>query len=286
MTLTREFEYRRAESVDEAMALLASLGPEAKLLAGGHSLIPAMKVRLAAPSALVDLGGIAELRSIDPVDGGVRIGAMVTHTAVAESDAVRASAPALAEAAAGIGDLQVRNSGTIGGSLAHADPAADYPALVLALDATIRTAGSGGSRTIAADDFFTGMFATALEDGEIITAVTVPASMGAAYVKWAHPASRYAVVGVAACLAGTDGRCSSARVAVTGAASSAFRIGALEEALVGADPAGVDVGGIVANAVDAGSLMSDSGASAEFRAHLTAVMAARAVGEAATRAGI
>lgn len=286
MTVTRDFQYRRAGSIEEATSLLASLGPDAKALAGGHSLIPTMKVRLAAPAALVDLGGISELRRIEPVEGGVRVGAMVTHTEVAESRVVRTTAPALAEAAAGIGDLQVRNRGTLGGSLAHADPVADYPALLLALNGTVETAGPGGRREIAADDFFVGMFTTALEEQELITAVTFPEARGAAYVKWPNPASRYAVVGVAASLEGSGGRCAAARVAVTGAAATPFRLEALEAALTGSASSDVAVEEVVAGTIRPEDLMSDSAGSAPYRAHLTAVMARRAVARAAERAGV
>ena len=295
MSVTREFDFHRAGSVDEALRLLGSLGEDAKLLAGGHSLIPTMKIRLAAPTALIDLGGIAELKAIEAVDGdgGVRIGAMASHNDVATSELVARTVPALAEAASGIGDLQVRNSGTIGGSLAHADPAADYPALLLALDGTVEARSAGGRRTIRADDFFTGMFSTALGDGhstlgshEMITGVVFGATSGAAYAKWPNPASRYAVTGVAAALEGSGGRCTSARVAVTGAAAVPFRLTAVEEALLGAPLAQVDVAAVAAGALDPEELLSDSAGSGAYRAHLTGVMAARAVATAAERGGI
>jgi carbon-monoxide dehydrogenase medium subunit len=286
MTVTRDFDFHRASSVEEAIRLLGSLEGDAKLLAGGHSLIPTMKVRLAAPDALIDLGAIEALRSIESVDGGVRIGAMATHNDVATSVAVGQAVPALAEAAEGSGDLQVRNSGTIGGSLAHADPSADYPALVLALNATIETASSGGTRTIAADDFFTGMFATALGEQELITGVVFGAAPAAAYVKFPNPASRYAVTGVAVSLAGTPGQVTGARVGVTGARVVPFRLTALEDALTSGPLDGVNVAAVVAAALDPAELLTDSAASAAYRAHLTGVMAARAVALAADRGGL
>ncbi len=260
------FEYHRPASVAEAVRLLREK-PEAKLLAGGHTLIPTLKQRLAQPSDLVDLGGIAELRGIREEGGALVIGAATPHGEVETSDLVRRTIPALAHLAGEIGDPQVRNRGTIGGSIANNDPAADWPAAVLGLGATVRT----DRREIAADDFFTGMFETALEADEIVTAVVFPRPRRAAYAKFPNPASRYAMVGVF--VAETDG---GVRVAVTGAAPCVFRLTALERALA-ANFAPEAVDGVT---VDASELNSDIHASADYRAHLVKVMAKRAIASA------
>jgi len=257
------FNYQKAKSVADAAAAL-SKGGDAKLLAGGQSLIAALKLRLAAPSDLIDLGGIKELAGITVDAAGITIGAMTRHAEVAASEHVRAKIPALARLAGGIGDRMVRNMGTIGGSLAHNDPVADYPAAVLGLNATVNT----NKRKIAADDFFKGMFETALQTGEIIVSVSFPVPKRAAYVKFRNQASGYAIVGVMA--AETAG---GVRVAVTGAASSVFRVAAMEKALA-ANWSPDAVAGI---AVPAGELNSDMHASPEYRAHLITVMARRAV---------
>ncbi len=262
-----DFSYHLPGSLDEAASALAG-AEDGALLAGGQTLIPTLKQRLASPSDVVDLGGIAELRGISAAEGVVTIGAMTTHAEVAASAAVGAAIPALAALAGGIGDPQVRNVGTIGGSLANSDPAADYPAAVLALNATVHT----NRREIAADDFFTGMFETALEDGEIITAVHFPKPVRAAYAKFRNPASRYAVVGVM--VAETGG---GVRVAVTGAAPSVFRATEMERALAG-DFSASALDGVT---VPADGLNSDIHASADYRAHLVGVMARRAVAAAA-----
>jgi aerobic carbon-monoxide dehydrogenase medium subunit len=261
------FKYQKPGSVAEAAAAL-SKGGDVKLLAGGQSLIAAMKLRLSAPSDLVDLGGIKELTGIKVERAGITIGAMTRHAEVARSADILARIPALAGLAGGIGDRMVRNMGTLGGSLAHNDPVADYPAAVLGLGATVNT----NRRTIAADDFFKGMFETALQTDEIILSVSFPLPKRAAYVKFRNPASRYAIVGVMA--AETGG---GVRVAVTGAASGVFRVAAMEQAL-GANWSPDAIAGIV---VPAAGLNSDLHASAEYRAHLVTVMACRAV-EAAT----
>jgi carbon-monoxide dehydrogenase medium subunit len=282
------FDYAQAGSVQDALSLMDRHGDGAKLLAGGHSLLPAMKLRLSAPAVLIDVNGIDELRQISADGGHLHLGALVTHRMVEYSDVVRAKCPVLAEAVSLIGDPQVRNRGTIGGSLAHADPAADYPALVLALGATIEVAGASGRRTIAARDYFVGMFTTALQPKEMITKVSIPvleAGSGAAYAKFANPASRYAVVGVAALVqVDGQGRCTAARVGVTGAAPSAFRAEKVEQALVGQALDAQAVGQAVAGMVDPADLMSDLSGSADYRAHLCAVMAKRAILDAAARA--
>ncbi len=281
------FEYQRAGSVEEAVAQLQSHGGEAKLLAGGHSLIPTMKLRLNAPTMLVDLGGISGLDGIEASGNQVHIGAMATHRSVEMSDIVKQHCPAVAETASGIGDPQVRNKGTIGGSLAHADPAADYPAIVLALNATITVHGPGGERSITADDFFTGMFDTALDDAEIITRVSFPAgssSSGTAYAKFPNPASRFAVVGVAAHITMDGGRCVDARIGITGAAPCAFRATAMEDALKGTSLDGESIAAACQHKPDEDDMLSDLSGSAAYRAHLCGVMARRAIMAAAKQA--
>ena len=262
------FNYHRPLSIEEAVSLAGGT-PEGRLLAGGQTLIPTLKQRLANPSDLIDISGIAELKQLSTEgDGGSLVaGAMCTHASVAASDMVRNSISALADLADGIGDAQVRNQGTIGGSLANNDPAADYPAAVLGLGATVRT----DHREIAADDFFTGMFETALEPAEMIRDVVFPVPSKAGYAKFANPASRYAIVGVFVSQ-GAGG----VRVAVTGAGPAVFRVPAMEQALSGDFSAGA-LEGI---SVDAGSLNTDIHASAEYRAHLVNVMAKRAVAAA------
>jgi carbon-monoxide dehydrogenase medium subunit len=262
------FNYQKTKSVADAAAALAK-NSDAKLLAGGQSLIAAMKLRLAQPAQLIDLGDVAELRGIKVDGGAVTIGAMTRHAEVAASAEVKKAIPALAALAGGIGDRMVRNMGTIGGSVANNDPAADYPAALVGLGATVHT----NKRKIAADDFFKGMFETALQEGEIITAVSFPIAKRAAYMKFKNPASRYALVGVF--VAETA---SGPRVAVTGAGPGVFREAAMEKALT-AKFAPESVASI---AVKADGLNSDIHASAEYRAHLITVMAKRAVAAALT----
>jgi aerobic carbon-monoxide dehydrogenase medium subunit len=291
----RDFQFHRPRSVADAVALLRA-NDSAKLLAGGQSLLPVMKLGLAEPTDLVSLAAIAAapegggsrgfhdpqaLREIraeppDPADpaghsGPERlvIGALVTHDEVSTSDVVRRLIPGLAALAAGIGDAQVRNRGTIGGSLAHADPAADYPAAVLALGATIET----DRRRIPADDFFTGLFTTALAADEIITAVSFPVPERSAYAKFPHRASKYALVGV---MVAKPRGSVAVRVAVTGAGPKAFRLPALEAALAARFTPDAAGRGVMAG-LASGDLRSDGEASAEYRAHLVTVMARRAI---------
>lgn len=259
------FDYKRPHSVAEASAALGT-GEGTKLLAGGQTLIPTLKLRLANPSTIVDLGRIAGLSGIARRGGSLVIGAMTTHAAVAESGEVRSAIPGLAALAEGIGDPHVRHRGTIGGSVANNDPAADYPAAVLALGATVTTT----KRSLGADDYFKGLFTTALDDGEIITEISFPVPQSFTYAKFANPASRYALVGVA--VARTA---SGPRVAVTGAGSSGvFRWAAAEQALA-ANFSAAALAGLKPNAAD---MMADIHAAADYRAHLVGVMARRAVG--------
>ena len=281
------FDYHRPASISEALNLLQKYGDDASLLAGGHSLLPAMKLRLSTPGHLVDIGRIDELRQIRQDGGHVIIGAGATHHDVESSDLVVADAPLMAQSAAAIGDVQVRNAGTIGGSIAHADPAADYPAALLASDGIVDMLGPNGTRSIAATDFFRDLFDTALEPGEIITAIRVPdlvASTGTAYLKFPHPASRFAVCGCAAAVTVSDGSCVSARVAFNGIASAAFRDTGVENALAGAALAEDSVRAAVAGAADGKELLEDSFAGEDFRRQLARVYARRAVLAAAANA--
>jgi carbon-monoxide dehydrogenase medium subunit len=262
----RAFDYHRPATLKEALSLLRK-NPDARPIAGGQSLIPVLKLRLAGPPALVDLGAIEELRGIT-IDGGtLSIGALTRHSEVASSRDVAMSIPALARLADGIGDRQVRNQGTLGGALANSDPAADYPAAALGLGATITT----NKRAIAADKFFTGLYETALRPGEIITSVAFPLPKRAAYVKFRNPASRFAIVGVFV----SEGA-GTVRVAVTGAANCAFRVRAMEKKLA----SGFTPDAIARIKVPPEGLNSDLHASAEYRAHLITVMAQRAVAAA------
>jgi carbon-monoxide dehydrogenase medium subunit len=261
------FDYQRPQSVADAAQLLSSR-PDAKVLAGGHTLLPAMKLRLANPGTIVDLSRVSELRGIEKRGSGLAIGAMTTHDEVANSPIVRAAIPGLCHVAGSIGDPHVRNCGTIGGSIANNDPAADYPGALLALDATVVT----NKREIRADDFFTGLFSTALADDEIITGVTFPAATRFAYEKFPNPASRFALVGVAVAQVG-----GGARVAVTGAGSSgAFRLPAMEPAL----QKSWSPQSLAGLTVPAANLSSDIHADAAYRAHLIGVLARRAVAKA------
>jgi carbon-monoxide dehydrogenase medium subunit len=260
------FEYSKATSVDAAADALKK-DDEAKLVAGGMTLIPTLKQRLAQPTALIDLGGVDALKGITVSGDTVTIGAMTTHDAVANSADVAKAIPALAQLANLIGDPAVRNRGTIGGSISNNDPAADYPAALVGLGATVKTT----SREIAADDFFVDLFETALEDGEIVTAVSFPVPEKAGYMKFPNPASRYAIVGVFVAKT-KDG----ARVAVTGAGPCAYRVPEMEAALASnwSPDAVADI------KVSDDGLNSDIHASAEYRAHLVTVMAKRAVAAA------
>jgi aerobic carbon-monoxide dehydrogenase medium subunit len=259
------FDFQRPSSLADATRAAQAGG--AKVLAGGQTLLASMKLRLANPEVLVDLGGIPELAGIRREGNALVIGAMTRHADVAASPEVQSAIPALAELAGGIGDRQVRAMGTIGGSVANNDPAACYPAGLLALNATVQTT----KRKIAADDFFQGLFATALEEGELITAVSFPVAKRAAYIKFKQPASRFALIGV--CVAQTD---SGVRVAVTGGGSGVFRHAGLEQALT----KNFTPEAAAAVKVDAGELSSDLHASAAYRANLISVLAQRAVAKA------
>lgn len=263
-----EFDYHKAASVDDALKSLSG-ADDGKLLAGGMTLLPTMKQRLASPDVLVDLAGIADIKGICKDGDQIVVGAMTTHAEVNLSALVQSEIPALAELAGLIGDPQVRNRGTIGGSVANADPSADYPAALVGLNATVTT----NSRSIPADEFFVDLFETALDEEEIIVSVSFPVAKRAAYMKFPNPASRYAVVGTFVSEL-ADG---SIRVAVTGAGGSVFRQSEMEAAL-SQNFAADAIEGI---AVDADDFNEDIHASAEYRAHLVGVMARRAVAKIA-----
>jgi carbon-monoxide dehydrogenase medium subunit len=278
-----DFEYAAPTSLEEALALL-SRNPEAKVLAGGHSLLPAMRIRLMDPPMLVDIGKIRELRGIR-ANGNVSIGALTTYRDIETSADLAARMPMLVECASNVGDPQVRNVGTIGGSVAHADPAADMPAVVLALGAEMKVRGPNGERIIPVDDFFVDMLQSAVEPGEILTEISIPAMparMGSAYEKFKHPASGYAIVGVAVMVHLDDaGSVSDCRIAVTGAGPKAQRARAAEDALKG----GGDIDAAAARASEGLDYIGDISASEEYRAHLARVLTKRALNRAMEQAG-
>jgi aerobic carbon-monoxide dehydrogenase medium subunit len=272
------FAYHRPDTIDAAVKLLSGLGDEARVLAGGHSLIPAMKLRLAQPTALVDLGAVRELRAIEERSGRLRIGAMATHADILGSSLVAKRCPLLVQAAYHIGDTQVRNLGTIGGSLAHADPAADWPAVVLALEAEFEVAGPSGPRTIVAADFFVDVLQTSLQPGEILTYINVPATSNAvAYVKTEQKASGFALCGVAAAI---DRGTRQVRIGITGVGPVAYRAQAVERTLQGADITAESIANASSLAAEGVTPLSDIHASAEFRTHLATVNTARALRQA------
>lgn len=281
------FEYYRPTSVAEAARLLTQHA-EAKVLAGGHSLLPVLKLRLAAPSALIDIAGLDELKGIQAGAGTVKIGALTTHAQVASSREVARHCPVLAEAAAQIGDLQVRNRGTIGGSLAHADPGADYPTVMLALRATMTASNGSASRDIPAESFFTDLFTTALKPGELLTSVTVPGygkGTGAAYLKHKHPASGYAVVGVAALLSVAGGTFDKVSLVVGGATARPVRALEAEQALAGQPADEATLRAAIRKVADSiTDPMGDVYASGDFRTHLATVLSGRALVSAWERA--
>lgn len=276
-----KFEYQRANSLDEAISLMNQTG--GKLLAGGHSLIPTLKLRLADPGTLIDIGRIASLVGISQSNGSFSIGALTTHAAIAAATELP---PALTEAASWIGDPQVRNRGTVGGNVAHADPASDLPTVLVALGATIHVQGSGGSRSIPAEDFFVDLFATALRDDEIITSVEIPRDdTGSAYAKLFNPASRYAIVGAAAKVGVADGSIQSARIAIGGLTPSATRATSVENALLNAPTSDESIEAAAAQVSnDLTDVMGDIHASEEYRRAMAPVYIRRALKKAIERA--
>ena len=278
------FDYARATSLDDAIARLQAAGSAGKLIAGGHSLVPLMKLRLSEPTVLIDIAHIPDFAGVREAGGRIEIGAGTTHHDVATSTLLRDRCPVLAEAAATIGDQQVRNRGTLGGSLAHADPAADYPAVMLALDAEFHLKGPGGWRVVKAADFFQGMLTVDLAADEILARVAFAPLRTAAYAKLHQRASRFAIVGVAAALDVRDGVVASARVGLTGAASSPSRLESVESALAGQP---VSAGAVAAAAAVAGDgiedLNDDIHASADYRRAMIRVFTRRALDRALAR---
>ena len=282
------FDYHSAATVQEALSLLAQFGDDAKLLAGGHSLLPVMKLRFAAPAHLIDIGRIAGLSTITDAGSAVHIGATARHADVHASPIVRAKAPLLAEVAGQIGDPLVRNMGTIGGSIAHADPGADFPAAMLALGASLVLSGANGTRTLAADDFFTDVFSTALQPGEMLTEVRIPvagAGSGGAYEKNPDPASGYAIVGIAVQLQVSGGTITSAGVGMTGLAPMVRRLTGVESALVGKPANATTAAAAAAHAADGLSFDDDARGSAAYKVHLAKVHAGRAITRALAASG-
>jgi len=282
------FDYHTPGSVQEAISLLGKLRDDAKLLAGGHSLIPMMKLRLAQPKHLIDLRKVPGLAGIREDAGSIALGAMTTHWQVESSKLLQAKIPVVSDAAGMIGDPQVRNLGTIGGSLAHADPAADMPAVMIALGAEFVIEGARGRRTVKVDDFFKGLMMTAVGPDEILAEIRVPvppAGSGAAYLKFPHPASRFAVVGVCAALT-VDGKgiCTKAGVGVTGAGTKAVRAKGVEAGLAGKALDQTAIEAAAAKAADGVDVQADLQGSAEYKSHLLRVHARRAIEAALGRA--
>ncbi len=282
-----KFDYFRAASVEEAVALLHR-HRDAKVLAGGHSLLPILKLRLAHPQALVDIGRIHILRGISHHNGTMRIGALTSHATVAASDALLEDCPLLVEAAGLIGDPQVRNKGTIGGSIAHADPASDLPAVLVAMGATINMSGPGGDRSVAAREFFTGLLETAIADDEILTSIDVPrmhaGANGTCYLKFEHPASGYAIVGAAAMVSGGRASAAGVELALNGVTVTPHRATAVGEALAGTSLTDADIDRAVDKHLRIEHALSDIQASSEYRVELAKVYGKRALATARDRA--
>ena len=279
-----EFDYKRATSLDDAISLLQQSNGEGKFLAGGHSLIPLMKLRLSEPGVLIDIARIPQLQGIREKDGKVEIGAASTHTDIATSEIVRRLCPVVAEAAAEIGDPQVRNRGTIGGSLAHADPAADYPAVMVALDAEIHIKGPGGWRAVKAGDFFQGMFTVDLAEDELIAGVQIAPAPTAGYAKLHQRASHYAIVGVAVSLDMDGNTCRSARIGLTGASTHAQRLTQVEASLAGKELSQANIDAAANLAADGlEDVNSDIHASEAYRRAMVKVFTRRAIQKAVGR---
>jgi carbon-monoxide dehydrogenase medium subunit len=283
--ISTAFEYSRAASVDDALAQLSASKGEGKLIAGGHSLVPLMKLRLSEPKALIDIARIPELSGIRQSGSAFEIGAGTVHHEVATSSVLKQACPMLTEAAASIGDQQVRNRGTLGGSLAHADPAADYPAVMLALDADINVKGPKGARSVKASSFFQGLFTVDLAKDEIIVSVQFTPVKAAAYAKLHQRASHFAIVGVAAVLQASGGTIQSARVGLTGASSHATRLTNVEQALAGKPLNQKSIEDAARNAgAGVQDINSDIHASEEYRRAMIAVFTERALASALARA--
>ena len=274
-----EFDYVRASSIEEAISLKRA-NEDSSLLAGGHSLIPAMKLRLSTPQKLIDISGLDQLKNISNNGSYISIGALCTHKQCAESDIIQSNCPALSDAASVIGDPHVRNKGTLGGALAHSDPQADYPGVVLALNATIIVEGSGGERTIEAVDYFTGLWETALGENEILTEVRIPtdhANANSCYLKFPQPASRYPYVGCGVSLSSSSGTCLDIRVGFSGVGEWAFRDSGIESALKGQPLNESTIASAADKAAEGKAVLSDHFVSEEYRRAMAQVYAKRAL---------
>ena len=279
------FEYFAPTALDEALSLLQEHGDDAKVLAGGHSLIPTMKLRLAEPAVIIDIGGIGSLKGISESGGNLVIGALTTHHELENSDLVQQKVPLLAQTAAKIGDVQVRNKGTIGGSLAHADPAADWPATILALDADLQIIGPNGERTVKATDFFQGLYETDLGDDEILTAihVSIPdANTKGTYLKLHQVASGFALTGVAVVLTKSGDTCQSVAVGITGVSDAPYRASGVESGLTGSALNAENIAAAAERAVDGITALEDIHASEAYRQNLAKVYTRRAIEAAAS----
>ena len=279
------FEYFAPTALDEALSLLQEHGDDAKVLAGGHSLIPTMKLRLAEPAVIIDIGGIGSLKGISESGGNLVIGALTTHHELESSDLVQQKVPLLAATAAEIGDVQVRNKGTIGGSLAHADPAADWPATILALDADLQITGPNGERTVKATDFFQGLYETDLGDDEILTAihVSIPdANTKGTYLKLHQVASGFALTGVAVVLTKSGDTCQSVAVGITGVSDAPYRASGVESGLTGSALSAENIAAAAERAVDGITALEDIHASEAYRQNLAKVYTRRAIEAAAS----
>jgi aerobic carbon-monoxide dehydrogenase medium subunit len=286
--ISTQFDYVCAQTLDEALTLLAQ-NEDAKILAGGHSLIPAMKLRLAMPPLLIDIGRIPDLSYIREEGNQIRIGAMTSHYQIESSELLKNICPLLPECAGHIGDVQVRNKGTIGGSVAHSDPAGDWPAAVIALNAELVAASKNGERSISADDFFVDLMTTALRPGEILREIRInkrSGRTGQAYVKMHHPASGFAVIGVAASITLDDnGGCRDVSIGITGVSAKAYRATTVESALNGKAPDDQAIADAAAHATEGVDINGDLFASEDYRRHLAVVYAKRAIALAIERAG-
>ena len=271
------FEYKKAGSVADAIGML---GDDGQILGGGQSLIPALKLRLNSVGALVDISKIEAIQGISDNEKSITVGGGATHASIATDSALKASAPMMVQAAREIGDIQVRNRGTIGGSIAHADPAADWPAVLLASDANILIRGKDGKRTVDIDQFFTGFYETALKEGEVITGISIPKSgfnKNSAYAKFKQPASRFAIVGCAVAVEVDGGVVKEARVAITGLSDAAYRATSVEKALVGKALTTENIEAAVGDVTEGKDVMSDHYASEKYRSHLASVYTKRAL---------
>jgi len=277
------FGYHRASSVDDALAAIAAAGSGAKVLAGGQSLLPLLKMRLASAETLVDIGRIAELKGIRPqTDGGLEIGALTTYAELLDSTSLQIAIEAISD----IGDVQVRNRGTVGGAIAHADPASDLPALGLALDYSAVLRSSRGERVVSLDGFFRGAFETAIEADELLVAIRrgpLPAGLGGSYQKLAQPASGYSIVGVAATVAKSGGTVTHVRVAVTGVHEHAYRAPEVEAAVLGSDGSPAVLAAAASHATDEVEVLSDIHADTAYRTQMAAVYVRRALETALAR---